>query len=405
MRKTLFALMGLLTATPALGTEKIELLHFWKQPTERAALGVLAERFEQQGGEWYDTVRPGSLPLKIYAIDRIINGYAPHAVHWHGGPEIRQLYAMEITDPINRFVDRRRLESILPSVADALKVDDGIGALPVGLHGENWAWRNLDIYRQLALPAPRDWEHFLEQAPHIRAAGYRPLAVGEASWERNLLFNTVLIDIGGADLYRRMQRGALNPATDRPDIMKAFGVMMRLRDEATSADHAHDDWAESTRDVVRGKAAIQIMGDWAKNEFLNAGKVIGRDFDCALAPGNDGSMSIVLDVFVLPRTTDATVHAAQSELSNIVLDRDIQKRFSILKGSLPVVAGVDVHDLDECTRRGFSLISSSDGTVPSMTLALNQDRITQIAGIVQNIWETHDMSAAEAATLFLQHSQ
>ena len=30
--------------------------------------------------------------------------------------------------------------------------------------------------------------------------------------------------------------------------------------------------------VINGKAGMQIMGDWAKGEFLNAGKVPGKDF-------------------------------------------------------------------------------------------------------------------------------
>lgn len=403
MRYTLIAMICLLFATQARGADKIELLHFWKQPTERAALAVIAGHFEEQGGRWHDTVRPGMVPLKIYAIDRIISGYAPEAVQWHGGPEIEQLHRLEIIDLINPFVEADTLESILPSVVDALRVDGGIGALPVGLHGENWAWRNLDIYRRLDLPPPRDWEHFLEQAQHILAAGYRPLAIGKASWERNLLFSSVLIDVGGARLYRKMQNEDLDPVADRADIIRALHILMRLRDEATSAEHAHDEWAMSTGDVVNGEAAIQIMGDWAKNEFLEAGKVIGKDFDCSLAPGNAGNLSIVLDVFVLPRTTDDTVRAAQSALANLVLDRNVQRQFSMLKGSLPVVKGADVHDLDACTRKGFSLISSPDNTVPSMTLALNQDRMTKIAGIVQKIWQTPDMSAEKAASLLLQH--
>ena len=33
--------------------------------------------------------------------------------------------------------------------------------------------------------------------------------------------------------------------------------------------------------VIEGKAGFQIMGDWAKGEFIAAGKVPGVDYYCA----------------------------------------------------------------------------------------------------------------------------
>ena len=33
--------------------------------------------------------------------------------------------------------------------------------------------------------------------------------------------------------------------------------------------------------VMNGEAAFQIMGDWAKGEFLAAGKKLGKDFLCS----------------------------------------------------------------------------------------------------------------------------
>ena len=32
--------------------------------------------------------------------------------------------------------------------------------------------------------------------------------------------------------------------------------------------------------VIKGEAGMQLMGDWAKGEFLSAGKVPGKDFVC-----------------------------------------------------------------------------------------------------------------------------
>ena len=37
--------------------------------------------------------------------------------------------------------------------------------------------------------------------------------------------------------------------------------------------------------VIKGEAGMQLMGDWAKGEFIAAGKVPGKDFLCVAAPG------------------------------------------------------------------------------------------------------------------------
>ena len=38
------------------------------------------------------------------------------------------------------------------------------------------------------------------------------------------------------------------------------------------------DWNLASAMVINGEAGMQVMGDWAKGEFLNAGQVPGEDF-------------------------------------------------------------------------------------------------------------------------------
>ena len=45
------------------------------------------------------------------------------------------------------------------------------------------------------------------------------------------------------------------------------------------------DWNLASAMVINGEAAFQFMGDWAKGEFLNAGKVPDQDFLCFRFPG------------------------------------------------------------------------------------------------------------------------
>lgn len=381
--------------------DSVELLHYWQGPAERAALQVFADSFKARDGEWHDTVRDGEVILKAYAIDRIKSGYPPTAVQWHGGPEIERLHALEILSALPDIAGADEIASILPSVARVLSVDNKIGALPVGLHGGNWMWRNLHIYNELGLEPPRDWEHFLDQAQVIKAAGYRPLAIGYSAWERAALFVAVMLDVAGLEFYHRMLDGRLDPSTDGPELEKVFHLMLRLRDEATSPAYAHEIWSKSTYDVIEGRAAAQVMGDWAKGEFLKAGKTVDEDFGCMIAPGNGEVMTVILDIFVLPRPINPDMQKAQAMLADVVLDPVNQERFSLTKGSLPVIKAVDMASFDPCARYGFERISQEGGSVASMSLSLTQERIAVIHGAVQMAWED-DVSMEDLKAIIFQ---
>ena len=46
---------------------------------------------------------------------------------------------------------------------------------------------------------------------------------------------------------------------------------------------------------------MQIMGDWAKGEFIAAGQTAGKEFGCTVL--RPGGYVIGGDVFVFPKTT------------------------------------------------------------------------------------------------------
>ena len=39
--------------------------------------------------------------------------------------------------------------------------------------------------------------------------------------------------------------------------------------------------------VITGKAAMQVMGDWAKGEFIAAGLTAGKEYGCVILGGDE----------------------------------------------------------------------------------------------------------------------
>ena len=64
------------------------------------------------------------------------------------------------------------------------------------------------------------------------------------------------------------------------------------------------DWNLASAMVINGDAAFQFMGDWAKGEFLNAGKVPGQDFLCFRFPGTEEQVTFNTDQFAMFKQGD-----------------------------------------------------------------------------------------------------
>jgi len=80
---------------------------------------------------------------------------------------------------------------------------------------------------------------------------------------------------GHTTLALDLDKNALGSKT----MEKAFEQMQKLHG-LVDANSPGRDWNLATAMVINGKAGMQIMCDWAKGEFLKAGKKPNVDFYC-----------------------------------------------------------------------------------------------------------------------------
>ncbi len=77
-----------------------------------------------------------------------------------------------------------------------------------------------------------------------------------------------------------MDEGALKSDT----MKKAFDNLAKLR-AYTDPNYAGRDWNLATAMVIKGDALVQVMGDWAKGEFVNANQKRTRTSSAIASPG------------------------------------------------------------------------------------------------------------------------
>ena len=296
---------------------------------------------------------------------RVLSGNAPTAVQLKG-PAIQEWYEEGVLADISAVAEAEGWADILPaSIAGHMQCEGTWCAAPVNVHRVDWVWANKAILDEHGIEMPSNWDEFNAAADKLQAAGITPLAHGGQAWQDATVFETVVLGLGGPEFFRSALID-LDMDALRSDTMKAVFDQMRTMRGYVDANFSGRDWNLATAMVMNGEAAFQIMGDWAKGEFLAAGKVPGEDFLCASTPG-DGYLYNV-DSFAMFNVEGDDAVAGQNLLAELIVGENFQKVFNLNKGSIPVRSDVALDEFDSCavlSADDMAATSESGSLLPS----------------------------------------
>jgi glucose/mannose transport system substrate-binding protein len=124
-------------------------------------------------------------------------------------------------------------------------------------------------------------------------------------------------------------------------------------------DFSNRDWNLASAMVITGKAGFQIMGDWAKGEFITAKQKPGVDFICMRFPGTQGMVSFNSDQFAMFKVS-GDKGAAQAKMASAVMDPAFQSAFNVVKGSVPARTDVPDTAFDDCGKKGMKDLAEAN---------------------------------------------
>ena len=379
----------------------VEVLHWWTSGGEARAVGELKEAFEAAGGEWIDSpIAGGGGDAAMTALRaRVMSGNPPTAVQLKG-PSIQEWAREGVLadlDPVAR--EENWTEKLPPLIVDTMQYDGSYVAAPVNVHRVDWIWANPEVLAEVGAAMPTSLDEFNATAGKLQEAGITSLAHGGQPWQDATIFEVVVLELGGAEFFERALVD-LEDAALRSDTMVAVFDQLRTIRGFVDDNFSGRDWNLATAMVINGEAAFQIMGDWAKGEFLAADLVPGEDFLCAAAPGEGFLLNT--DSFVMFDVGGGDREAGQKLLARLIMGEDFQRNFNLAKGSIPARTDVELDGFDACAKRSKADLAAAReaGTLlPSMAHEMAVPRSQR--GVFLDLVTEHfnsDMGSQEAAT-------
>lgn len=395
---TLIAGLGL--SAPALA-QKAEVIHWWTSGGESAALKQLADAYNKAGGQWVDTAIAGGDNARAAALNRIAGGNPPTASQFNTSKQYHELIDAGLLADVNEVAAKEGWDQWMPGpIKNVIKKNGNYYAVPVNIHSAAWFWYSKAVLAKAGVTEPKTEAEFWTALDKIKASGQTGFAQsGTLSYER-ATFSAVLLHMGGRDMYLKFYGDKDANLVKSAAFKTVLEKFKKLRTYA-DAGVAGRSWNDTTALLVTDKAGFQTVGDWAKGEFLAAGKTAGKEFGCFQGWGPKAPYMVSGDVFVLPKTSNKEAIAAQQLLAKVITSPATQVAFNMKKGSIPIRSDVDSSGMDICAQAGVIALKDPARATPDPSMLMAPDIFGNVADVVTKLWNT-DLKVEDAQGLFVK---
>ncbi|MER7192229.1 extracellular solute-binding protein [Streptomyces flaveolus] len=281
------------------GTTTIE---WWNisttQPT-KDVWAALAKQFEAQNPKVkVKIVQLENDAYKSKMTALTASGKLPDIFHtWGGGVLKQQVEAGLVEDLTDRTKEWG--DGLLPVAKEPYLIEDKVYGIPfdIGMVG---FWYNKAHFKKAGIAAPpTTWSGFLDAVRALKAAKITPIALaGKEKWPGMYYWAYLAMRTAGA--------GALEKANDDKDFtgdefVQAGQHLQELADlqpfQKGFLGAAYSTPSGQAAAVGNGKAAMELMGQWAPVVEADSGKGLGKDLGFFPFPAVEGGKGAITEVF------------------------------------------------------------------------------------------------------------
>lgn len=387
---------ALMSSTTVFATD-LEVTHWWTSGGEAAAVAELAKAFDATGDHWVDGAIAGSSDVaRPLIISRILGRNPMGATQLNTGRDAEDLIKAGLMTDLTELATKEKWAEIIrpAKLLDSCMYEGKVYCVPINIHSGQWMWLNRKVFEENGMEVPTDWNGLVAVAPKLKELGIQPLSAAQG-WPINTLAGDIMLGVAGVDDWLAVNRDK-NADVARGDsytaVFKALGEARSLIDPNAMVGQ----WNEAVALVINGKAAANVMGDWAQGEFQVAGQTAGTDYDCLPGLGFFPVLDTGGDSFFFPKNDDPAITEAQLKLASLLISPDVQVDFNLKKGSLPVRGDVNLDDANTCMKKGLEILSDPKNILPSGEQLLSSDVQGQVQDLIVEFFANPDMTPEDA---------
>ncbi|MBM7047354.1 MULTISPECIES: ABC transporter substrate-binding protein [Rhizobium] len=354
------AVAGAGASARAADVKEVQMLHWWTSGGEAAALSVLKQDLSKEGYAWKDVpVAGGGGDAAMTALKAMVAaGNYPTASQMLGYTVLD--YAQEgVMGDLTATAKKEGWDKSVPKALQKFAVYNGKWvAAPVNVHSVNWLWINKAVMEKIGGKQPKTFAELIALLDKAKAAGVVPLALGGQNWQEATMFDSIVLSTGGPEFYKKAFNDLDEDSLKSDTMKKSFDNLATII-KYVDPNFSGRDWNLATAMVIKGDALVQVMGDWAKGEFVAAKKTPGTDYLCYRFPGTEGSVIYNSDMFGM-FNVPADRKAAQVALATATLSKSFQSAFNVVKGSVPSRTDVPDTAFDACGKKGIADLKAAN---------------------------------------------
>ena len=311
-------------ATHAQVKPRVTFISQWSSGSDGAAISGLGKRLEEEGGIWQHSPVPGFTTEMMNKLRADIIAGNPPAASQLKGPEIAVWCKIAPTVNLDPLVAAAGYETLIPAELVGLHKPQGHWiALPMQVYRTTTLFMSKPAMKKVgADKAPKTWAEFNALATEMKKAGITPVANGGIRWDDGM----------------KLDPKALKSA----EMLQAFAQLRKFADwmdPAIAAQH----YSVNLPKFLKGDMGMLMMGGWAQGVIKN----LGGNLDDVLItsiPQDEGKPVFVLnaDSMIFWRRKEADLTAGQQLLAKLMMQKDVQEKYSQTTGSIPVRTDVDL---------------------------------------------------------------
>ncbi|MCB1498819.1 MAG: extracellular solute-binding protein [Bauldia sp.] len=204
------------------------------------------------------------------AIRNFLTADPPDVAAWYAGNRMAPFVNSGLFMDVSDVWAENGLNDTLKSASASMTIDGKKWGVPYTYYQWGVYYRK-DIFEQNGIAVPKTWAEFVAACEKLKAAGITPIAIGtKALWPTGGWFDYLDLRVNGYEFHMDLTAGKI-PYTD-PRVKAVFEKWGELVTPGYFLEnHAALDWQDAMPQIVQGKAAMYLMGNFIVAPLKEAG--------------------------------------------------------------------------------------------------------------------------------------